>query len=66
MGITYLFGCPPNLPWWRLQYMSDAEIAAYNRSFMVEVEMRTEAAALKAEEIDALKSVSDEIRKLKK
>lgn len=42
--ITYLFGRAPNLPWWRIQYMSDAEIAAYNRSFMKEVEMRTEYA----------------------
>lgn len=34
-----LFGRAPNLPWWRLMSMTAAEIAAYNRSFMMEVEM---------------------------
>lgn len=34
-----LFGQAPNLPWWRLRSMTDAEIAAYNRSFMQEVKM---------------------------
>lgn len=34
-----LFGRPPNLPWWQLKSMTDTKIAAYNRSFMVEVKM---------------------------
>ncbi len=29
-------GCPPNLPWWRLQNMTDKEVWAYNERFMIE------------------------------
>lgn len=29
-------GCAPNLPWWRLQTMTDKEVLEYNQRFIIE------------------------------
>lgn len=34
-----IVGTAPNLPWWRLQNMTDEEIEKFNRKHLVEIEM---------------------------
>lgn len=33
-----IVGIVPNLPWWRLQNMSDEEIEAFNKKHLVEID----------------------------
>lgn len=39
VGIIFLVGTVPNLPWWKLKDMTDDEIQKFNRSYLVEMEM---------------------------
>lgn len=32
--VTYVTGCAPNIPWWRLRTMTDDEIKAFNDRFL--------------------------------
>jgi len=38
-----LLGSVPNLPWWKLCNMSDAEIEEFNRRHLVEIEMKDDS-----------------------
>lgn len=75
-----IIGQPPNLPWWKIQNMSYAEIKEFNDEYLREVEMdeyiisdlkikvwneAIEAAVIVAER-EGKVFVAQEIRKLKK